>query len=228
VNKQFAKFIREKDVDFARWTDSLNQLSEFNAGDFSKDFTTMQFSNLIDEVVKTLGEISEIGFKSGTFKDTFDNSQMYLHRVGPSLIIKSNKTATAFYLDADDEGISLRTHLHPIHNMDQVGDDFWLELLSLQNMGMFKLNEHEHYGDQIQKKYGTAFKKRKSIIFRLMRNYFVGLRDNESGIVNVELKVTWTPDYSLHDILLNYCEAFKILYNLNYQLWKCGEKNKNS
>jgi hypothetical protein len=223
MDKNFSKLIDTNAHKIPAWTNAFNELGKYNSARFKRETTVEEIGEITDKVAGALGEISDIAIKFGGYKDTFDNSKMYLHLYGPSIIIKSIKTGVTFYLEADDVGISIRTHLAHINNVNYMDDTFWVNLLNLSEFGHFQLEENEFYGKETQKKYGTIFNSDKSKIFRILRNYFVGVTENARDIITGDLKITWTSDHSMEDIMINCCKAFKALYNLNYSLWKVSD-----
>lgn len=223
MENKFSKIIEANRDKIQVWTKALNDQAQYNSTRFRKDTTIDEIAEITDRVAAALGDISDIAIKSGAYKDTFDNSKMYLRLYGPSLIIRSNKTGVTFYLETDEIGISLRTRLGNIENVNYMDDDFWISILKLSDFGIFELEENEFYGNETTKKYGNIYNSDKSIIFRVLRNYFVGVAEESRDIISGDFKISWTSEYSIEDIMINCCKAFKALYNLNYSLWKVSE-----
>lgn len=223
MDKNFSKLIETNADKILVWTNAFNELVKYNSTRFDRETRVEEFAKITDKVASALGEISDIAIKFGAYKDTFDNSKMYLNLYGPSIIINSIKTGVTFCLEADDTGISIRTHLTHINNVNYMDDTFWVNLLNLSEFGHFQLEEHEFYGKETQNKYGNIFNSDKSKIFRILRNYFVGVTENARYTITGDLKITWTSEHSVEDILVNCCKAFKALYNLNYSLWKISD-----
>lgn len=217
---KISKLINENLPNIPVWTDALNDLSEYNATRFHRETSIEEIGIITDRVASVLKNFSDIAIKYCSFKDTFDNSKMYLNLYGPSLIIQSNKTGIAFYLSADDTGVSLEARLSYIGNINYMDDIFWKNLLSLSDLGKFDLEESEFYLDETRKKYTPLYSSDKSIIFKLLRSYFVGATEEVRDIISGSLKITWISNFVVEDIIRKFCEAFKTLYNLNYALWK--------
>jgi len=53
-----------------------------------------------------------------------------------------------------------------------------------------------------------------------MRNYFIGIVENEKGILLGNFHIGWPFETNFYDAIYKGCLAFKILYRLNYLLWK--------
>lgn len=223
MDKIFSKLIDTNTDKILAWTNAINELAKYNSTRFDRKTTIEEFEEIIDKVAGSLGEISDIAIKYGAYKDTFDNSKMSFHLYGPSIIIKSIKTGLIFYLETNDLGISLRTHLTHIKNVNYMDDTFWINLLNLSEFGHFQLEENEFYSKETQKKYGNIFSSDRSKIYRILRNYFVGIAEDDTNILTGDLKITWTSEHNVEDIMINFCRAFKALYNLNYSLWKISD-----
>jgi hypothetical protein len=71
---------------------------------------------------------------------------------------------------------------------------------------------------------------KKSIIYRLLRNYIVDVLEEDDNISSGEIFLQWNQTMSFESVLRNSLESFKILYQLNYSLWKISDlqakKNK--
>lgn len=208
---------------FGEWIDIINLHNQLSIEE------RLEF---VVKVADVLGEISELFFKCGAFKDKFDNSQMHLNLYGPSLIIKSSKTDCTFNLGIDNNGFYLHTYLKHSDSLRFMKDTFYRDIFFLNDLGYFKLVENEFYSGETRSKYPDFFNNNKSTIFRLLRNYFVGTTEKERNIILGDFEISWTYDTNFYDIISNGCLAFKTLYKLNYSLWKVYDlrtrKNKTN
>jgi hypothetical protein len=69
------------------------------------------------------------------------------------------------------------------------------------------------------------------MIYRIMRKYIFDQTDPSfmEGSSSVgELKILLPFDTDIEDIIGEFCTAFKIMYQLNYKLWKVSDLKKNS
>ena len=107
-----------------------------------------------------------------------------------------------------------------------MGDSFYSDLLSLSELGTFELQEREKYISEVTNKYDQLFSNQKSKIFRLLRNYFVGTTEIQRDILLGDFHIHWSYDTDFYDVVYNGCLAFKILYKLNYSLWKIHDLQK--
>ncbi|MGA3012438.1 MAG: hypothetical protein ABSD71_00240 [Bacteroidales bacterium] len=225
MNTLLNKIIKENSNKFDTWVDQINEYTRIWNSDV--DHSTDLQENITLNVVNTFSGISELCIKYGKFKDRWDIGHFYLHIEGPELIIKSQKTETEFMLGLSRKGVYLKTDLRQTQNLKNMGDVFWKQLFVLSEFPGFEYEEYEFVSTEIQKKYSDLFNGYKCMIFRIFRKYFLGmLEHNEVGSIG-EFKIIWTPDTNFVDIVKQCCEAFKIMYKLNYSLWKIEDlKNK--
>ncbi len=80
------------------------------------------------------------------------------------------------------------------------------------------------------KEFPELFKANKSMIYKIMRKYIFDQTETNSqyGSDSVgEFKITAEFDENFPEAIKRFCEAFKIMYKLNYELWKVTDlKNK--
>lgn len=226
MNKKIEQILDKRKEKLILWADSINENSKLYTS--NKEYNLEERTEITRSTANTLGDISGAFFEYGSFKDQFDNESFYYHVYGPELIIKSIKTETTYYFGIDDRGIYLRTYLKHVENIPYMNDSFWKDLLNLDKYGKFELLEFEHFGSETTSKYPAFFNYKKSVLYRIFRNYFVASIEN-SNVVPGELHIYWGPDTSFDQIIYNSCLVFKTLYNLNYSLWKVeGIRQKTS
>lgn len=208
------------------WIDQINYYNKVTYWE-REDTQEEDGIDLTLKTVNVLSSIFEIFKKFGGFKDEFDHSKFTLNIYGPSLIIKSIKTGVTFRLALDYKGIYLSTYLYKIKNLRHMDDQFWSQILKLPSLGEFELGEYEFYGRETVQGHQELFSNQKSNLFRIMRSYFVGSILNEGEIISPHFEMRWGYDNDLSNLILKGYETFKLLYNLNYLLWKVDDlKNK--
>jgi hypothetical protein len=224
MDKKLKKIIDENTDKFSGWISIINDHNTM----FSKhkNLTQDQQTDLTLKTADVLAKISDIFFQYGGFKDIFDNSKMYVHIYGPDLIIKSTKTGCDFHLGIDNNGIYLETHMRYSENLRHMDDNFYLDFLSLSDLGTFELQESQKYVSETTDKYQQLYSNHKSKIYRLLRNYFVGTAEDERDILLGDFHIHWSYDTNFYDVVYNGCLAFKTLYKLNYSLWKVHDLHK--
>lgn len=221
MDKKLVKLIDTNSHKFNDWIESINLYNQSYALD--REYIQEERLELTDNVANVLGEISEMLFKYGAFKEKFDNSMMSLNLYGLYIIIKSAKTNTTFDFGIDNNGIYLHTNLEHSNNLCYMDDAFYKDIYLLDSLGKFEIVENESYSSEAKSKYPEFFGNRKSTIFRLLRNYFVGTAEKERNILLGDFQISWSYGTDFIDIISNACLAFKTLYKLNYALWKVSD-----
>ncbi|MEZ5082653.1 MAG: hypothetical protein R2750_04290 [Bacteroidales bacterium] len=221
MDNKLSKLINNNSYKFNDWTQIINEHNFIFNPD--KDLKQKEQIELTHKTSNVLVQISDLFFKYGSFKDTFDNSKMFLHVYGPNLIIKSNKTNNQFNLGIDNKGIYLETYMRFAENLRYMPDSFYKAIFTLMELGNFELQENQFYGKETTNKYNQLFNNQKSKLFKLFRNYIVGVAEGESDIILGDFHIHWTYDKNFYNIISNSCLAFKILYKLNYSLWKIND-----
>jgi len=228
-------------------SDKLDKLIEKDAHNFNDYIKKINdYRNIIgnrdvldsDEIWKvTIGcvnafsKIAELCFSYGNFKDNWEYETFYQNLYGPQLIIESKKTKCNYYIGLDLEGIYLSTDLRFNQNLRYMDDKFWNNLIDLTQFEGFKYSETEFTPDNYRKKYPDLFKTNKSIVFRIMRKYFFNQitdYDNSDSCSVGEFKILMGTDYKFDYVLKKYCLAFKMMYQLNYELWKAGDLKRKA
>lgn len=185
-------------------------------------------ANAIDTAANVLGEISELFFKHGGFKDEFNNNKMYLNFDGFSVIIKAKKVKSTFYYGIDGEHLYLNAFLHFPENLRYMDDGFYRDIFELEKLGHFELRQSERYTDVKQMNHTlNLFSNEKSVMFKLFRNYFVGVIEKNENFTLGDLHISWDSETDFTEMILSACKAFKIMYKLNYRLWKASEIKKH-
>ncbi|GAB4448649.1 MAG: hypothetical protein Fur0028_03740 [Bacteroidales bacterium] len=186
----------------------------------------------IDELCKTtlncvnaLASIFEICLTFGKFKDDWDYSKFYQHVFGPELIIKSLKTKCDYRLGLDEERgeLYISTDLRHNENLRYMDDNYWKSILKLSEINGFEYDEYEFVRDERTKEFPELFKTNKSMIYRIMRKYIFDQTETHSQYVSGsvgEFKIAAKFDEGLPETIKKFCESFKIMYKLNYDLWK--------
>lgn len=221
MEPRLLQLLQKNDFKFRGWIEAINLYNETHS--LNKEFSTDEMMQRSDNAANALAGISEMFFEYGAFKDKFDNSKMYLHFDGPCVIINSLKLGTVFHLGIGNKGLYLNTYLKHSENIGYMDDAFYKAIFSLEELGEFELVEWQSYGKETKAKYPGVFNSNKSLFFRLLRNYFIGTIEREGDVVLGDLQVSWTPKLDFPTIISNGCQTFKILYKLNYELWKVSD-----
>lgn len=224
MDEKLIKILSENTDNIQVWVETINAYNHrFEDEQLSED----EGIDLTYKVAEVLSEISDLHFKYGNFKDKFDKTKMHLNVHGLNLIIKSEKLDCTFYFGIDRyEGLYIDTYMKEANNLRHMSDDFYKDLLSLSDLGNFTLGANQGYSRDIEKRYDGLFNNQKSKIFKLLRDYIIGSVENEEYIFLGDFRINWDYKTDFHDFLSNSCLAFKILYKMNYSLWKISDLQK--
>lgn len=188
-------------------------------------------SDLKDKAIKSFdsicGKLSEIILICGHEASVKENAEILwstLKDVIPQVGFITEKTNINITIGLFRD-FYITTKLNYTNNLSSMTDEFWQMLLRLTEIGLFKFTEDQKPSPVIRNKYPHLFNKRGGI-YKLTRNYFLSQMEyghcNSLGYLNVQ----WDNETSFEKLILNYCETFKIMYKLNYMLWKEELKNK--
>lgn len=224
MNSKLETLIEKNSSKFDSWIEIINAHNDFRHSD--KKINTEEGYDVITDAADVLAEISEVFFQYGSFKDKFDNSKIHLNFYGPNLIIKSTKTKTEYNLGIDQKGIYLSTSIRNVENLKNMDDGFWSELLKLAQYGNFELLETSGFNIETKRKHPELYHTYKGTIFRIFRKYFVDIYEGREDAEIGYLQVTWPYEVDFEKLVSEGCEVFKILYRLNYSLWKINDLKK--
>lgn len=230
MDEKLKKLITKNKKSLVDWTNAINNHIENK----NRDISTEESIEDVYELVEVFSDITDIIISYGRYKDEFEYEKFSLGYNGPELIINSIKTKSTFYIGLGYEGIYLTTHLRNNFNIRNMDDKFWIDLLSLYNYGNFELEQTEGFDSNFKKEFPEIFNIKKSIIFNIFRKFFVDTileKDNYRKYDKVGdfgvFKVFWDETFSLDKIIDELTAVFKIMYSLNYKLWKIEDLQNN-
>jgi len=227
----------EKDI-FDSWIEKINDFLDYRYDNEADYFTywnlqnkikddKIQLNGKIFDCLKVFGEIADKCWMYGHFKDDSEKT-FCIGYYGPIIYIKSVKTVCEYQFGFNEKGIYLSTHFKYSNNIRYMGDDFWKLLLSLSEFEGFSYFENQKVSSKIEKEYSELFASNKSLIFRMLRKYFfdVTIDDYDKNSYLGELEIAYSPKTDFPEIIENFCQGFKIMYRLNYMLWKVSDLKK--
>ncbi|SHF39781.1 hypothetical protein [Chryseobacterium sp. OV279] len=193
--------------------------------------TEVHYSKTLD-CVNALAQIFEECLSYGNFKDEWDYDKFYEFLYGPELIITSIKTNCGYKLGINDKGLYLSMNLHYSENLRYMDNKYWKLLLALSDFKDFEYEEYEFIRNERRNEFPELFKTNKSMIYRIMRKYIFDFTETHSsyqpGSVG-EFKIIAPFNEDFSQSVKKFCETFKIMYKLNYDLWKITDlKNKKT
>lgn len=211
-----------KSIDYNALLEAINAYLHLRYSNDKSDNIEEEYKLTI-ACVNALARIFEECLSFGNFKDNWEYEQFYQNIYGPELIIQAIKTKCCYSLGLDEKGLYLSTDLWHNENLRYMGDNYWKLLLTLSEFNGFEYEEFEFVRSERTKKFPELFKTNKSMIYRIMRKYIFDQTETNSQYVSGsvgEFKITAEFDESLPEAIKKFCQAFKIMYKLNYELWK--------
>ena len=214
--------LKGKPIDYKALIDAINSYLHLRYSETGTDDIDEVYKTTIN-CVNAFVKIFEECLAFGNFKDTWEYDNFYQNIYGPELIIKALKTKCDYRLGLDEKGLYLSTDLRYNENLRYMDDNYWKSLLILSDYSGFEYDEYEFVRTERTKEFSELFKANKSMIYRIMRKYIFDQTETHSQYVSGsvgEFKIVAKFDEGLPETVKKFCEAFKLMYKLNYDLWK--------
>ena len=159
-------------------------------------------------------------FSYGKFKDKWDTSKCSIFPFGQYLLLRSEKMDITFNWGVELNDFYLETHIMHSEDLRFMTDDFWRNLLELKELGKFEYAS----GGGLMSEQRPYFENKTSIVFQVIRTFML----NQTEVMNDgncqwefgSLVLKWEMNNDWPSLLEKACKAFKLMYQLNYQLWK--------
>ena len=174
-----------------------------------------------------LSAIANNFFLFGKFKDEWDTSKCSMVLYGQYLLLKSKKMNLPFHWGVDRHDFFLDAYIIHPENLRFMNDDFWAMVLELKTLALFEFSGMGSLTAQ-EKLY---FENKTSTIFQMIRSFMLFQVEKMNGsdyqhppLMEIgQFLLKWDV-YSDWDTLLEkMCRAFKLVYSINYQLWKISD-----
>ena len=220
----------KKEIDYDELTTSINNyLDLWHSSNKSEDKEELYQTTI--KCVNALAKIFEECLSYGNFKDNWEYDKFYQHVYGPELIINALKTKCGYSLGLDNKGLYLSTDLRYNENLRYMDDNYWKSLLTLSEFEGFEYFEYELVRSERVKEFPELFNANKSMIYRIIRKYIFDSTETDSRYVSCsvgEFKIVAKFDEDFTQTVKKFCKAFKIMYKLNYELWKVTDGDKKN
>jgi len=182
-----------------------------------------------ENVRVALHGVLEQALKSSRIKDDFE----YFWHQGPQCIIvvgKSAKTSTAyeFFYDHWKNTLHFQSFIGNPYNLKNLQDGFLVDFFKVCEDNGFKYEENS-FSPSLEKRFPDLYKTFKGNIYRLMRNYFLRITDEDADLANLDLgyfSASWDFQKDVETIFAELSLAVKWFYKFNYHLWKIEDLKK--
>ncbi|SFH37078.1 hypothetical protein [Pedobacter insulae] len=215
--------INKNQPNFEIWEQQLNDhlLAQFNPDAIQDKF---EHERIFFQTNGLLSEIAENFFSFGQFKDEWDTSKCSIFPFGQYLLLRSRKMDIVFDWGMDMKSFYLETNLKHSDNMRFMTDDFWAALLELKTLGKFELSG----GGGLNSEQRSYFENKTSAVFQLIRTFMLNqterMNDGNCQWEYPSLTLKWEMDNNWVSLLEDSCKAFRLMYQLSYQLWKVDDQ----
>lgn len=171
-----------------------------------------------------LGILSKIFIKAGNFMDTMDSSKCSMHVYGQYLLVRSEKMNITFDWGVEHDYFYLESYLGHADKLRYMDDEFYRSLLELKALKNFEYR----LNGTLSKDQKPYYENKTSLIFGLIRNYMLH-QDEKLNSEDFRLRASFDPgnlsvkfpfELGWDAIIREAGHAFKLMYRLNYLLWK--------
>lgn len=136
----------------------------------------------------------------------------------------------SFHWGLDGNSFYIESSIIAVENLRYMTDDFWEILLELKSLGAFEFREMGWLSPRER----LFFENKTSTVFRVIRNYMLYQTEKMDGSNHQQppfqelgqLILKWDIEAPWETLLDRFCKAFKVIYNINYQLWKIGDLSR--
>lgn len=227
-----AKLIASSAKHFPNWDKMIDEHLDARYNILDKE--EKELERIFYQSNELLMSIANNFFSFANFKDSWDSSKCYMNVYGQNILLRSEKMDTVFQWGLENDQFYLESYIICGENLRYMTDDFYTLLMELKYLGDFEFLEM----GSLTKEERPFFENKTSSVFQLIRNFMLYQTekmngDNYQQPQNLELGqfiLKW--DAQLTDwpcLIEKASRAFKILYNINYRLWKISDlANKKS
>ncbi|MFP3596963.1 hypothetical protein [Chryseobacterium sp. SIMBA_029] len=219
------KIITQSKCNFENWERQLGEHlllqnePETNVDEADRERIFFQTNDLLFSIAETF-------FSYAKFKDSWDTSKCSMFPFGQYILLKSEKMDISFNWGVELNDFYLETYVNHSENLRFMSDDFWAILLELKGLGNFEYSG----GGGLNSQQRPYFENKTSAIFQIIRTFMLNQTDRmHDGNTQWEfgsLVLKWKMDNNWSSLLERACKAFRLMYQLNYQLWKVHDLNK--
>ncbi len=170
-------------------------------------------------------DIADNFFAYGKFKDSFDTSKCNLFPFGQYLYLRSEKMDITVNWGVEYNDFYLEASLMYSENIRFMTDDFWQSILDLKGLGAMTLTG----GGGLNSQQRPFFENKTSTIFQIIRTFMINqmerMASSDYGMQweYPSLTIKWEMDHDWASLLEKASKAFKLIYAINYQLWKFSD-----
>lgn len=184
------------------------------------DIADEKHFEILQNTSDLFSQLLQIFIEYGRYQDNFQFNDFFPNVCGVESIVKSGKLDCEFMFGTSENAFYLQSYLLYPEYIYRMDDLFWRNLLELNHYGKFKFVENAWVQGADKSDIERIFKNTKSNLIHLLKNYIL-LNIHNGDLTDIGwLRVEWPINTNLEDLIVKGCESFKILYKINYSLWK--------
>lgn len=150
-----------------------------------------------------------------------------MNYLGQNLLLKSGKMNITFNWGLQGNEFYMESYIMYPENLRYMTDDFWKILLELKDLGVFEYSGSGYLSTQER----PFFENKTSTVFQMIRNFMLYQVEKMNGTNYQQppsmdighLTLKWDVEMSWSGLIEKTSKAFKLLYSINYQLWKIDD-----
>lgn len=183
-------------------------------------FNEEQHKEILISTNKAFLDLVTLFIEYGRFKDKFFPGYYHSFPYGINNNIDVEKIEQRFEIGIDIDKFFLEMWFSKPHLIKYMSDKFWFNITQLGVYGEFEFISNSSLENKDGLTFLKHFPNKKSNVFNLMRDYLF-LTMYEEDVMNLGcLEVRWSSSENFLDIVKKMALTFKLLYEINYELWK--------
>jgi len=212
---------RMTETDFARWTAALEAEAQLHRID--RVAPTIEESRIASSnLLGALDEAFRYIRAEARVRDNWQETKVWILLQSLAVTNASVKTDSYFTFGATWNELELQNDLKHFAFLSSVGDDFWRDLARLYDLGAVKLETGcLQSATTSRPENRQLLKNERCVFYTMMRNHVFAIQDDETAQV-FNLTVSWPRDMAWRLFLPKAIEAFRLLYRLEYRLYRAA------
>ncbi len=191
---------------------------------YNADFNVEKSREAYQSLCNAFAKILEVSVQEAEVKSGYEIIYGSQKKVIPCVGVSIHAIDCDFTIGLFRE-FYIITELKYPQNIKLMKDDFWQMLFQLAAFGKFGFREIEKPTKGMREKVPQLFNKQGNY-FKLLRNYFLYEMEYCQIRSLGYITVTWNSETPFKELIVKLCETFKIMYHLNFALWKADIKRE--
>lgn len=187
-----------------------------------------ELTRLYTEALRKIGEYLKYLFVNAKIQDEFQYKTFV--NMDPDLEAHSLKMGTLIAFGIQGGSLYMATDIKHLHLLRNTGDEFWVDLAELAKQGDLSIEPNDFFLDDTTKRRPVTVKKyarKASQIYKFASALAIAETFGETDHDSFASVIVYQNEEEPYQKFLLRCdELVKILYRLNYRLYKVGQRVK--